>query len=105
MKQTYLYLWSPLFQAQLDRCDQRNRQNLDLNNHSDYTKKFSENDSINMLEFLIDNTFVIFGGRVFQQKVGIPMGTSFSPFQAQLDRCDQRNRQNLDLFSEKKLSI
>jgi hypothetical protein len=30
MKQTYLYLWSPLFQAQLDRCDQRNRQNLEL---------------------------------------------------------------------------
>jgi hypothetical protein len=29
---------------------------------------------INMLEFLIDNIFVIFGGRVFQQTVGIPMG-------------------------------
>ena len=29
-----------------------------------------------MLEFLIDNIFVIFGGRVFQQTVGIPMGTS-----------------------------
>jgi hypothetical protein len=28
-----------------------------------------------MLEFLIDNKFVIFGGRVFQQTVGIPMGT------------------------------
>jgi hypothetical protein len=27
-----------------------------------------------MLEFLIDNIFVIFGGRVFQQIVGIPMG-------------------------------
>jgi hypothetical protein len=24
MKQTYLYLWYPLFQAQWDRCDQRN---------------------------------------------------------------------------------
>jgi len=28
-----------------------------------------------MLEFLIDNICVIFGGRVFQQTVGIPMGT------------------------------
>jgi hypothetical protein len=30
----------------------------------------------NMLEFLIDNIFVMFGGRVFQQTVGIPMGTN-----------------------------
>ena len=29
-----------------------------------------------MLEFLIDNIFVIFGGRVLQQTVGIPMGTN-----------------------------
>jgi hypothetical protein len=29
-----------------------------------------------MLEILIDNIFVIFGGRVFQQTVGIPMGTN-----------------------------
>ena len=26
MKQTYLYLWYPLFQAQWDRCDQQNHQ-------------------------------------------------------------------------------
>jgi len=44
--------------------------------HSDSTKKFSETDIINLLEF--DNTFVIFGGRVFQQTVGIPMGTNCS---------------------------
>jgi hypothetical protein len=31
-----------------------------------------------MLELLIDNTFVIFGGRVFQQTVGIPMGANYS---------------------------
>ena len=35
-------------------------------NHSYSTKKFSETDIINMLELLIDNIFVIFGGRVFQ---------------------------------------
>ena len=34
--------------------------------HSNSTKKFSETDIINLLEFLIDNIFVIFGGRVFQ---------------------------------------
>jgi hypothetical protein len=46
--------------------------------HSDSTKN-SETDIINMLEFLSDNIFVIFGERVFQQTVGIPMGTSCAP--------------------------
>jgi hypothetical protein len=32
-----------------------------------------------MLEFLIDNVVVIFGGRVFQQTVGIHMGTKCAP--------------------------
>ena len=31
---------------------------------------------ISMLEFLIDNIFVSFGGTLFQQVVGIPMGTN-----------------------------
>ncbi len=42
-----------------------------VSNHSDFTKKFSGTDIINMLEFLIDNIFVLFGGRVFQQTVEI----------------------------------
>ena len=33
--------------------------------HSDSTKTISETDIINMLEFFINNIFVIFGGRVF----------------------------------------
>ena len=32
--------------------------------HSDFTKKLSETDIINILEFLIDNIFVFFGRRV-----------------------------------------
>ena len=47
--------------------------------HSDSTNKFSATDIINMLEALIDNIFVIFGGRVFQQTVGIPIGTNCAP--------------------------
>jgi hypothetical protein len=47
-----------------------------VKHHSDSTKKFSETDIFNMLEFLIDNIFAMFGGRVFQQTVGIPMGTN-----------------------------
>ena len=37
-----------------------------------------------MHEFLIDNIFVFFGGRVFQQTVGIPMGTNCAPLLADL---------------------
>jgi hypothetical protein len=39
----------------------------------DSTNKFSETEIINMLEFLIANLSVFFGGRAFQQTVGIPM--------------------------------
>ena len=55
-----------------------------VKHHSDSTKKFSETDIFNMLEFLIDNIFVMFGGRVFQQTVGIPMGTNCAPLLADL---------------------
>jgi hypothetical protein len=37
-----------------------------------------------MLEFLIDNIFVSFGGIMFQQVVGIPMGTNCAPLLADL---------------------
>ena len=37
-----------------------------------------------MLDFLIDNIFVLFGGRVFQQTIGIPMGTNCVPLLADL---------------------
>ena len=37
-----------------------------------------------MLEFLINNIFDIFGGRVFQQTVGIPMGTNCAPLLADM---------------------
>jgi hypothetical protein len=32
-----------------------------------------------MLGFLIDNIFVVFGNRIFQQTVGIPIGTNCAP--------------------------
>jgi hypothetical protein len=53
-------------------------------NHSDSTKMFSETDIINMLEFLIDNLFVIFGGRFLQQTAGIPQCTNCAPLLAEL---------------------
>ena len=47
-----------------------------VEHHSDPIKKFSETDIINMLECLIDNIFVMFGGLALQQTVRIPMGTN-----------------------------
>ena len=47
--------------------------------HSDSKKKYSEGDIIKMLEFLVDNIFVVFAGKVIQQTVGIPMGAKCAP--------------------------
>ena len=37
-----------------------------------------------MIEFLIDNIFVQFGGHLFRQVIGIPMGTNCAQFFADL---------------------
>ena len=37
-----------------------------------------------MIEFLIDSIFVQFGGRLFRQVIGIPMGTNYAPLLADL---------------------
>ena len=37
-----------------------------------------------MVEFLIDNIFVKFGGCLFRQVIGIPMGTNCAPLLADL---------------------
>ena len=50
--------------------------------HSDSKNKYTEEDIIKMLEFLVDNIFVVFAGKVFQQIVGIPMGTNCAPLLA-----------------------
>ena len=52
--------------------------------HTDSSQKYSEIDIVRMLEFLIDNIFVEFGGLVFQQTIGIPMGTNCAPLLADL---------------------
>ena len=52
--------------------------------NTDSIKKLYETDIVNMLEFLIDNIFVLFDAHVFQQTVGIPMGTNCAPLLADL---------------------
>ena len=51
---------------------------------SDAPQKYSDADVIKILEYLIDNIFVEFGGRIFQQTIGIPMDTNCAPLLADL---------------------
>ena len=37
-----------------------------------------------MIEFLVDNIYVRFGGQLLQQMIGIPMGTNCAPLLADL---------------------
>ena len=55
-----------------------------MKEHSDSKSKYSEDDIIKMLEFLVDNIFVVFAEKVFQQTVGIPMGTNCAPLLADI---------------------
>jgi hypothetical protein len=52
--------------------------------HSDSTHKYSAVEIEKMLKFLIDNIYVVVGVQVFQQSVGIPMGTYCAPLLADL---------------------
>ena len=47
-----------------------------MKEHSDSKNKYSEDNIIKMLEFLVDNIFVVFAGKVFKQRVDIPIGTN-----------------------------
>ena len=47
-------------------------------------KKTSSNLRSSMRDNIIDNIFVEFGGRIFQQTIGIPMGTNCAPLHVDL---------------------
>ena len=55
-----------------------------VKHHTDSSHKYTEVEVKGMLEFLIDNIFVMFGDQVFQQTIGIPMGTNCAPLLADL---------------------
>ena len=46
--------------------------------------KYTADDICKMIEFLVDNVYVRFGGQLFRQMVGIPMGTNCAPLLADL---------------------
>ena len=52
--------------------------------HSYSKSKYTEDDIINMLGFRLDNIFVFFEGKVFQQIVDIPMDTNCAPLLADI---------------------
>ena len=52
--------------------------------HSDSKNKYSEDDIIKMLEFLVDIIFLAFAGKFLQQTVGIPMRTNCAPLLAEI---------------------
>jgi hypothetical protein len=52
--------------------------------HSVSKHKFSKTYIKKMLEFLIDNIYVVVGGQVFQRSFGIPMGTNSAPLLADM---------------------
>jgi hypothetical protein len=56
-----------------------------------------------MLEFLIDNIFVSFGGALFQQIFGIPMGTSCHPLLADLFLFSYESEFLQNLVKDKKI--
>ena len=55
-----------------------------VRNHSESNNKYTEDDIITMLDFLIDNIFVQFGGRVFQKTIDTPIGSNCAPLLADL---------------------
>ena len=42
-----------------------------VRNHSEAKNKYTEDDIVIMIEFLVDNIFVEWGGVIFQQAIGI----------------------------------
>ena len=46
--------------------------------------KYTASDICKMTEFLVDNIYVRFGGQLFRQMIGIPMGTNCVPLLADL---------------------
>jgi hypothetical protein len=76
-----------------------------VKHHSDSIHKYSEVEIKKMLEFLIDNIYVVVGGQVFQQSVGIPMGTNCSPLLADLFLYSYEAKFIQKLLHEKKKTL
>ena len=73
--------------------------------------KYTANDICKMTEFLVDNIYVRFGGQLFRQMVGIPMGTNCTPLLADLllysyenEFLDRLNKEGKESLPESSIS-
>ena len=66
--------------------------------------KYTANDICKMIDFLVDNIYVRFGGKLFRQMVGIPMGTNCALLLVDLFRYSYEN-ECLDKPIEEKESL
>ena len=73
-----------------------------MDNNS-YKNKYTEDNIIKILEFLVDNIFVVFAGKVFQQIVGIPMGTNNAPLLADIFLCSYEAECIVFVLNRKKI--
>ena len=64
--------------------------------------KYTANDIWKIIEFLVANTNVRFGGQLFQQMIGIPMGTNCAPLLADLFLYSYKNEFSDKLIKEGK---
>ena len=67
--------------------------------------KYTADDICKMIEFLVDNIYVRFGGQLFRQMVGIPMGTNCAPLLADLFLYSYENEFLDKLIKEGKRSL
>ena len=57
---------------------------LDIPSTSPTKYCLTEEMLVKLVEYLIDNIYISVGNRVYRQCVGIPMGTDYAPFLANL---------------------
>ena len=69
-----------------------------MKEHSDSKNKFSIDGNLKMLEYLVDNIFLDFAGKVVRQTVGIPMRESQN--QESTEECTHSS-QNDDKFRKR----
>ena len=67
--------------------------------------KYAANDICKMVEFLVDNIYVRFGGQLFRQMVSIPMGTSCASLLADLFLYSYENKVLDKLIKEGKRKL
>ena len=67
--------------------------------------KYTSSDICKMIEFLVDNIYVRFGGQLLQRTVGIHMGTNYAPLLADLFLYSCENEFLVELIKEGKSKL